>query len=285
MSKRSIRTMRDMKVAIVQPEIQALHPGRNYEAMARAVVAAAKEGCDLVVLPELSNTGFVRSYDAAFARELWDAAEPVDGPLVQSLGRLAVDSKISVVVGLALRHPEITGVLRNVSFLFGRDDQQHHHVKVHLPREEKRYFEEGANLGVVETAACKLGMLVCADIAFPEAARSLALQGAELIAVPMCAPKPKNPQLYQGIAVARAYENQAYVLIANRVGVDHNIGFGGGSIIAAPDGSIVARLGSEPDMAIATLDHGLLLDERLRQTRFRDRRPHLYGAIAKGSVQ
>ena len=277
--------MRDMKVAIVQPEIQALHPGRNYDAMERAVSTAAKEGCDLVVLPELSNTGFVRSYDAAFARELWDAAEPVDGPLVQTLSRLAVDSKISIVVGLAIRHPDVTGVLRNVSVLFGPDGRQHHHVKVHLPREEKRYFEEGTDLSVVDTAACKLGMLVCADIAFPEAARSLALQGAELIAVPMCAPKPKNPQLYEGLAVARAYENQAYVLIANRVGADHNIAFGGGSIITAPDGSIVAKLGSEPDMAIATLDHGLLLDERLRQTRFRDRRPHLYGAITKGSVQ
>ncbi|MGE3144129.1 MAG: carbon-nitrogen hydrolase family protein [Pseudorhodoplanes sp.] len=274
-----------MTVAIVQPQIQALHPGRNYDAMERAVVGAAREGCDLVVLPELSNTGFVRSYDAAFARKLWDAAEPVDGPLVKSLGELAVNSKISVVVGLAMRHPGIAGVLRNVSVFFGRDGQQHQHIKVHLPREEKRYFEEGTDLGVVDMPHGKLGMLVCADIAFPEAARSLALQGAELIAVPMCAPKPKNPQLYEGIAVARAYENQAYVLIANRVGTDHNIDFGGGSIVAAPDGSIVTKLGSEPDMAIATLDHGLLLDERLRQTRFRDRRPHLYGAIAKGSVQ
>lgn len=277
--------MRDMKVAIVQPEIQALHPGRNYDAMERAVVKAAEVGCDLVVFPELSNTGFVRSYDAVFARELWDAAEPVDGPLVRSFGRLAVDSKTSIVVGLAIRHPDITGVIRNVSVLFGRDGVQHHHIKVHLPREEKRYFEEGTNLSVVDTATCKLGMLVCADIAFPEAARSLALQGAELIAVPMCAPKPRNPQLYEALAVARAYENQAYVLIANRVGADHDISFGGGSIIAAPDGSIVAKLESVPDMAVATLNHGLLLDERLRQTRYRDRRPHLYGAITNGSVQ
>ena len=277
--------MHDIKVAVVQFDLDVLEPRSNRSTIERAVIEAAREGCSLVVLPELSNTGFIRPYEASFARELWNASELPEGEIVQSLVALGRQHRISIVVGLALRHPSITGVLRNVSVLFTEGGQQHHHVKVHLPRDEKRYFEEGDTFSVHDLASCKLGMLVCADLAFPEAARCLALQGAELLAVPMCAPAPRNPQLYEGLAMARAYENQAYVLVANRVGTDHGSKFGGGSIIAAPDGTIVAKLGASPDMAVATLDSGLFLDERLRQTRFRDRRPALYGPIAKGCTQ
>ena len=273
--------MNDMKVAVAQIEIASLSKEENRAAIERAVVDAAAQGCQLVVLPELSNTGFIRSYDASFARVFWEAAEPHDGPLFRSLGALASRHRIAVVVGLAVRHPVITGVLRNMSVLFAADGSRHEHVKVHLPRDEKRYFEEGAAFAVADIASARLGMLVCADIAFPEAARCLALRGAELIAVPMCAPTPANPVLYTGLAAARAYENQAYVLIANRVGSDHGVRFGGGSVIAAPDGTVLATLASEPDMAVAEIAGGLLVDERLRQTRYRDRRPSTYGAITQ----
>lgn len=273
--------MEDMKVAVAQIEVVPLMKDENRAAIERAVVNAAAEGCQLVALPELSNTGFIRPYEASFARTFWEAAEPYGGPLFQSLSALASQHHISIIVGLAVRHPEITGVLRNMSVLFTADGTRHEHVKVHLPRDEKRYFEEGTSFAVTDIGSGRIGMLVCADLSFPEAARCLALRGAELIVAPMCAPTPKNPKLYSSLAAARAYENQTYILISNRVGSDHGVGFGGGSVIAAPDGTIVATLGIEPDIAVAQIVGSLLLDERLRQTRFRDRRPSTYGSIVQ----
>jgi predicted amidohydrolase len=101
-----------------------------------------------------------------------------------------------------------------------------------------------------------------------------------MVAIPYAAERPVNPTLYRELAAVRAYENQLFVLAANRCGQQDAIIFAGTSTIAAPNGEVLAALEDAPGIGMADLDPELLVSERLRQTRFRDRRPHLYPGIA-----
>src|SRR5262249_34329378 len=140
-------------------------------------------------------------------------------------------------------------------------------------------FGRGARLAPVETGIGRLGLLVCGDNSFPETARTLALQGCEVLVVALAASGLPNAALYPSIAATRAYENQIYVVAANQAGPSEGGTFAGGSTICAPDGSVLVQLDTEPGTACARLDPELLVRERLRQTRFADRRPDLYAGL------
>ena len=273
--------MRDLVAAVAQVATVPLDARANADRVVAAIEDAASEGAELVVLPELCNTGFVKTPDADFMAKFWAAAETPGGPFEQAVRHAAQAGHIHVVVGMAQRHPTLNGVIRNVALYVAPGGASYVRQKIHIPRYEKHYFAEGRDLSVVDTSLGAVGLLVCADNSFPEAARALALRGAEVIAVPYSAAEPVNPELYASLAVTRAYENQTYVLSANRVGEDHGSRFRGGSTIAAPDGAILARLDDSEGIALAKLDAGALTEERLRQTRFRDRRPHLYGVLTQ----
>ena len=125
-------------------------------------------------------------------------------------------------------------------------------------------------------------MQICADNSFPELARIYALKGAEIIAVSYSRPRMSNPALYHGVAACRAYENQCYVVSANRVGRERDAIFEGRSCIASPTGEVLARSdGEEETILRAVLDSETLIATRTWQTRFRDRRPELYGVITQ----
>jgi predicted amidohydrolase len=153
--------------------------------------------------------------------------------------------------------------------------------KIHLPGEEKHYFYPGHEAAVLELALGRVGLLVCSDNSFPELPRLLALRGAEIHVVPYARRRMKNPELYVGMTACRAYENQCFVVACNRVGREGEVIFEGRSAIAAPSGEILARAqGEEETIVRAALRAEDLVAARLHQSRFRDRRPDLYRALA-----
>jgi len=271
--------MNSIRVAVAQLGTQLFDVSENAERAVERIVEAADAGCQLIVLPELANVGYISTWSAEFATQYYQSAEALPGPYSTSLTTAATRTHIHVVVGVAERSTTLDGVLYNTALLIKPDGTFAKYRKIHLPREEKRYFTEGDRLEPITTDLCRLGLLVCADNSFPEAARLLALRGAQLLAVPYSAELPPNPLLYPQLAAVRAYENQLFVACANRCGSQGSTIFAGTSAIAAPDGTLLACLSDEPGIAWADLDFGLMISERLRQTRFRDRRPHLYAGL------
>ena len=200
---------------------------------------------DLLVLPELFQSGyFFRS-----ATDLRSVAEPIpDGRTTQRLQKWASDTGAVIVAGLAERKGED---IFNSAVLVRPDGQTETYRKVHLFYEETTLFTPG-NLGFpvfdVETRdgrSYRLGMMVCFDWYFPEAARSLALNGADVIAHPSNLVLPHCPDSMP----IRARENHVYTVTANRCGTetkgDESLTFIGLSEICGPDGDILSRAGRD----------------------------------------
>jgi predicted amidohydrolase len=271
--------MNNVRAAAVQLSLRLLDLAGNTERACAAVHAAADDGAQLVVLPELLNTGITDRHDADFMTEFYASAEVFPGPCTSALAAVANARAIVVIAGFAERDAQVPGLMYNSAAVLGPSGPIGIYRKAHIPREEKHYFRPGDQLGAWTTAHGRLGVLVCADNSFPEAARVAALAGAEIIAIPYAAQRQANPQLYRWLAACRAYENQVYVVAANQCGAHDESEFAGTSTIAAPDGTVLATLGAEEGSAIADLSEETLVRVRLRQTRYRDRRPDLYSPL------
>jgi predicted amidohydrolase len=273
--------MSTIRAAVAQLDIQLFETSANTRTANQAVADAADAHCQLVVLPELANAGYITTWSAEFARDYYQSAETIPGPFSQALIETAGRTNMHIIVGVAERAPKLDGVLYNTALLITPAGNVERYRKIHLPREEKRYFGEGSQLEPISTDLGRLGLLICADNSFPESARLLSLRGAQLIAIPYAAARKANALLYQQMTAVRAYENQVFVACANRCGHQEAVIFAGTSTIAGPDGSVLAELGAEPGIAWADLDLELIVSERLQQTRYRDRRPALYQDIAR----
>ena len=152
------------------------------------------------------------------------------------------------------------------------------HRKSHLFGElDTRSFTPGAgDLAVVDLDSVRVGILICYDVEFPEAVRSVALAGADLVAVPTALMRPYEV-VARTVVPARAYENQVYLAYANYCGREGGLDYCGLSCIAAPDGSFATRAGHSEALIVADLDHERLLASRSTNTYLSDRRPELYG--------
>lgn len=230
---------------------------------------------DLWVLPELFATGY-QFLNAAEAREL---AEPVPiGMTTQALIAYAARNECSIVAGL----PELDGDnIYNSAVLIAPDGFLSRYRKIHLFYEEKINFTPGdLPFTVVDIGIAKIGMMVCFDHLFPESARSLALQGADVIA------HPANlvlPDLAQRTMSIRAMENGVYTATANRVGTearaDESLTYTGQSQVIAPDGEALVRLSQDQvEVAVVEIDIALARDKAItvHNDKLGDRRPDLY---------
>lgn len=198
----------------------------------------------LLVLPELFNTGY-HFTSAAEARAL--AEEIPAGKTTKALCAIAQKKNIHIVAGIA----EITdGNLYNSAVLISPAGYVATYRKIHLFNEEKLWFQPGnKGFGVYDIGQCKIGIMVCFDWFFPEAARILALQGADII----CHPSNLVLPYCQDSMVTRCLENKIYAITANRTGREERSGksfnYTGRSQITAPDGSILHRASADSDEA------------------------------------
>jgi 5-aminopentanamidase len=203
-----------------------------------AALAQVPADCDLAVLPELFATGY-QFVDRAEALAL---AEPIpDGPTCRQLRELAAASGTTLVAGLAERAGD---QVFNSAVLMRPDGTHELYRKVHLFWDEKVVFDAG-DLGFPVFAACgtTLGIMICFDWIFPEAARTLALRGAQIICHPSNLVLPHCPNSMP----VRALENRVFTLTANRVGHEHRtatpLTFIGNSRIISPDAATIGHCG------------------------------------------
>jgi len=263
--------MTSFRVAFVQGRPRFGRPQDNLE---RGLALAAGVEADLVVLPELWSSGYVFSSHAEVAAL---AEDPRTGPTARALAAAARRERRHYVAGFAER-----GGARpyNSAMLVGPSGVRAVYRKLHLFEREREWFAPGdLALEVHRVGAARVGMLICFDWRFPEAARVLALLGADVIAHPSNLVFPNAQQAM----VTRSIENRVACVTANRTGREQrpggDVSFTGRSQIVDARGEVVARAGRAQAVACAvTLDLADSRDKRLtrRTPLFASRRPEFY---------
>jgi len=288
---------RPLKVGLVQMAMAA-DPAANLARAIAGVREAAQGGARLVVLPELFRSRyFCQSEDA----EHFNLAEAVPGPSTAALAELAQELSITLVASLFERRA--AGVFHNTAaVLDGAGGYLGKYRKMHIPDDpryyEKFYFTPG-DLGFksFHTKSAELGVLVCWDQWYPEAARLTALQGAEVLVYPTAIgwhPEEKaqygerQHAAWETMQRSHAIANGCFVAAVNRVGFEPDpqgsggIEFWGQSFIAAPDGRIVVRGPADREATIVEeIDLAEIEASRIGWPFFRDRRIDAYSELTR----
>ncbi|MGW4031794.1 nitrilase-related carbon-nitrogen hydrolase [Streptomyces sp. NPDC004838] len=271
-------------VACCQLAPQVGRVGENRERIREAITAAADRGADIVVLPELANSGYVfRDAD-----ELLSVAEPLDGETIREWEELASRLRLVIVSGFAELGEE--GRVHNTGVLIDETGLRAAYRKAHLWNAEKTYgFTPGDRPPpVLDTPHGRIGIMVCYDVEFPEWVRLAALDGAELLCAPVnwpLYPRPEGERPGEIVRVqADASVNRMFVAVADRTGVERGQDWLGGTVIVDADGYPVTplHLGEEATVT-ATVDLAQARDKAIseRNDVHADRRPGLYAPIGE----
>lgn len=258
----------NITVSLGQMEVHAGEPDRNMETVREWVAEAAKRGSQLVVFPELWDTGYAL-----------DRAKDLYAPLGE--GRFAQ------VAALAKQHHIfVTGSLMenrggdacNCMAVFSPEGELvGAYRKLHLFRlmDEEKYLTEGDKPLSLDLPWGMSGLAICYDLRFPELFRRYALDGARMVILPSEWPHPRLAH-WQTLLRARAIENQMFVVACNRVGVTGETHFFGHSSIIDPWGEALIEGDEEAALLTTEIDLGLVDDVRRRIPIFEDRRPEVY---------
>jgi len=257
---------REVKAAAVQFNIKLGDIDTNLSYVREALARLAEQGCQLAVLPEMWSCGFAY-------RELVDLAKRTP-EVVEEIGRL---SRVygMVLVG-SLPEPDGDRVC-NTAYLLDQGRLAGTYRKIHLfsLMNEDRSFHGGNSWLVADTSVGRIGVFICYDLRFPELARRLAMEGAEIIVVPGEWPKPREEH-WRTLLRARAIENQLFVVAANCCGITGKLDFFGSSLIIGPKGELLAEGGYDACELSATLDFSVMDEWRRQITCFPDRKPEFY---------
>ncbi|MDD6080103.1 MAG: carbon-nitrogen hydrolase [bacterium] len=287
-----------MKVGLVQ-QANTADRAANIEKLQHHIRQAAAEGAELVVLQELHNgLYFCQTEDT----NLFDQAEPIPGPSTELFGALA--KELGIVLVLSLFERRAPGLYHNTAVVLERDGSiAGKYRKMHIPDDpayyEKFYFTPG-DLGFepIDTSVGRLGVLVCWDQWYPEAARLMAMRGAELLIYPTAigwdssdTEEEKARQLGAWVTVQRghAVANGLPVISVNRTGHEpdpsgqtNGIQFWGNSFVAGPQGELITTLPNDEEV-VRVVEVDKLRSEQVRRwwPFFRDRRIDAFEGLTR----
>lgn len=287
-----------IKVALVQQTCSTSQTG-NLEKSIQEIKNAAASGAQLVVLQELhTNLYFCQTENT----ENFELAESIPGPTTKNLSVVAKENNI-VIVG-SLFEKRAAGIYHNTAVVLDNDGTlAGTYRKMHIPDDpgyfEKYYFTPGDNeFTPIQTSIGKIGVLVCWDQWYPEAARCMALNGADILVYPTAIgwePKDekdeKNRQLesWQIIQRSHAIANNLPLICCNRTGHEADISgqsdgidFWGNSFIAGPQGEVLAQASANKELTLITeIDFTRTESVRRIWPFFRDRRIDAYDVLTK----
>ena len=287
-----------LKIGVLQQHNTASRED-NMARLAEGIADLAKQGAQLIVLQELHNSlYFCQTEDV----NLFDLAEPIPGPSTDFFGKIA--KRLGVVIVTSLFERRAAGLYHNTAVVIERDGSiAGKYRKMHIPDDpayyEKFYCTPG-DLGFhpIDTSVGRLGVMVCWDQWYPEGARLMALQGADLLIYPTAigfessdTPEEQQRQREAWTTVQRghAVANGLPVVAVNRVGLEtdpsgqtNGIRFWGSTFVAGPQGELLYRASaSEEESAVVSIDLGHSEQVRRWWPFLRDRRIDRYGDIVK----
>jgi N-carbamoylputrescine amidase len=283
------------RVGLIQMRAGA-GPAENLARAEERIAEAALGGAQIICLQELFQSEYFCREERA---DLFDLAEPVPGPATERLGRLARELRVSIVASLFERRA--AGVYHNTAAVVNPDGELAGiYRKMHIPEDplyfEKFYFTPG-DLGykAIDTPFARIGVLVCWDQWYPEAARLTAMEGAEILFYPTAIGWHPREKEQHGAAQADAWRtiqrghaiaNGVYVAAVNRVGFEgtpeSGLEFWGGSFVCDPFGAVLAEASREgEEVLVVECNRARIEDVRRNWPFFRDRRIDSYGGITQ----
>ncbi|WP_059052628.1 carbon-nitrogen family hydrolase [Paenibacillus senegalimassiliensis] len=259
------------QIALIQSDIALGQPELNREHLEQAMELAmsASEKPDVLVLPEMWNTGYALA-------DLEQLADPDGRDSRAWLSAFARRHSVHIVGGsIAERRGER---MYNTMYVFNRlGENIGRYSKIHLFRlmEEEKHLHPGEENVIFKMDGTLAGAAICYDIRFPELARTLALKGAKVLFVPAEWPHPRLNH-WRTLLMARAIENQMYVIACNRTGPSGQNDFFGHSLIIDPWGEIIAEGGEDEAVVRGVIDLSLVEQVRSSIPVFTDRCPATY---------
>jgi predicted amidohydrolase len=257
-----------MIISLVQMNIALGDVRKNLKTAEEAVAEAARRGSHLVVLPELWATGYALEQGSALASDL-------NTGVFGQIAALATQHKVCIVGS----HLERRGmqVANSAPFIDPRGQVRGVYRKIHLFRlmDEDRYLQPGSAPLLLDLPWGATAFAICYDLRFPELFRRYAVEGAKIIILPAEWPMERIEH-WRALLVARAIENQCYIVAVNACGQTGDTVFGGHSMIVDPWGKTLVEAGEQPLLVTADLDLDLVDAVRKRIPVFDDRRPELY---------
>jgi predicted amidohydrolase len=257
-----------MKVAALQMQ-PAGSVAKNLRSIEAAARSAAAYGATVLVTPEMGVTGYA----------IWDdvqrLAQARDGAIVTAICAIARAQNLAIVAGFPEREGE---VVYNCVVLAQADGRVTFYRKCHLygALESAAYRASDCLAPLVSLGGLKTGLLICYDVEFPEMVRSLVLAGAEMILVATALPRGQAASRVSNVMIAtRALENHVFIVYADLCGVENDTPYEGGSVIAGPDGEILARAGYAEALLITDVDVSAY-DRVNLDPYLVDRRPAIY---------
>lgn len=277
---------RTARIAVAQYAPRIGEVEHNRAQAVRWASNAAREGAQLIVLPELAGSGY--AFETLHeARSLTEDAHA--GGTIGALIEVAREHGSYIVAGLAERAGDC---LHDSAVLLGPEGVLAVYRKLHLFYEEQSWFTPGSALQAVDLPFGRVGMLICHDLWFPEPVRALAAAGCDIVAVPTNWVGSFKPTVYddrgycQGdyVAMAAAGQNGVVMACADRIGVERDLYFLGASLIVGADGWPIAGPASKGAEEVLVADVDLASVERARSRTPRnhlltDRRPEAYRVI------
>ncbi len=266
-----------LRVALAQMDVALADPGENRERARKMILEAAGHSPkpDVVILPEAWNSGYC-------LEEIRRHCDHEGQPTREMLPALARETGMNLLAGSVF--DQRGGEVYNTSYIFDRSGREvASYSKVHLfgLMAEDKYIAPGNAACLFELEGVPCGMIICYDLRFPELARKLALAGAQILFVAAQWPQVRSYH-WRTLNIARAIENQMYVVACNRVGAKGGDGpdreelFGGGSLVIGPRGEVLAEAGEEEALLFAEIDLEKVTEFRRQIPIFADRVPEVY---------
>jgi N-carbamoylputrescine amidase len=261
----------------------------DFTRIEKLVAAAREQGVRLLALPEAALGGYLTTLDGSAGTDGAPPALRPDGPEIRRLAAIAGD----LVVTAGYCEDGGDALYNSVTCVTG-DGVLGHHRKVHQPLFEGSSYRAGEEFTAFDTPVGRLGMMICYDKAFPESARALALDGAQIVVCVSAWPGSRTNQVadlnadrwkrrFDLFDRARALENQIVWLSANQSGAFGSLRFVASAKVVDPGGEILADTGVAAGMAVAELDVPAALEAARRSMgHLRDRRPAAYALAAPG---
>lgn len=266
--------MRDMKIAIAQLAIVDGDKKANLKKMEHAIKEACEKSAEIIVFPELMLTGLVEK------DEVKSLAEACDGKSFEQIRSMIKEHPISVVYSF-LELGAGGEIYITTCLLDHNGEALGYYRKTHLFGDEKQLFNRGDDWAVVERGDFRIGLLTCYDIEFPEPARALSLQGANLLIINSANMAPYE-YIHRLSIQMRALENQLFVVYCNRLGANKWFEYRGQSAAVGPDGLIIADAGLDNEgVLVIDLPIEKYYGSPAEFNYLADRRPELYRAIRK----
>lgn len=257
------------KITCLQMDIAFGNPNKNYQNAEKLIEEAMMEKPDIIVLPELWTTG----YDLTRLEQIADKDAVTT---IRFLKNTTLKHQVHIVGGSVASQGE-TGVKNTLLIINKMGELVHSYSKLHLFKlmDEHLYLEAGDQEGLFELEGLTFSGVICYDIRFPEWIRTHTAKGAEALFVVAEWPAARLTH-WRGLLIARAIENQCFVIACNRSGSDPNNEFAGHSMIIDPWGEVIAEAGENEEILSAEIELDLVKDIRKQIPIFKDRRPDLY---------